>query len=67
MKPEELKKRLKGAIVVMATPFTEKDELDEEGLRENTKFLVEEGVHVIVPLGSTGEFYALSIDERKKR
>jgi len=63
---DELKEKLRGVLVVMVTPFTEKDEVDEEGLRENTRFLVEKGVNVLVPTGSTGEFYALFDDERKK-
>ena len=68
MKPEELKKRLNAVLVVMTTPFTKGDEVDVEGLRENTRFLVEKGAGrplVLVPTGSTGEFYALSDDERK--
>jgi len=71
MKPEELKSFLmKGAVlIVQVTPFTDNDEIDVEGLRENTRFLIEKRKHgplVLIPLGSTGEFYALSEKERKK-
>lgn len=71
MEPEKLREFLrKGAVlVVQLTPFKENGELDLEGLRENTEFLVEKGSGkglVIVPTGSTGEFYALLDDERRK-
>lgn len=69
MKPEELKEKLSAVLVVMVTPFTKNDEVNVEGLRENTRFLVEEGAGrplVLVPTGSTGEFYTLSDEERKK-
>ncbi|MEM3653580.1 MAG: dihydrodipicolinate synthase family protein, partial [Candidatus Bathyarchaeia archaeon] len=69
MEPEKLKERLKGVFVVVATPFNEKDELDEEGLRYNLNFLVEKGKGKPLSLiiaGSTGEFYALSEEEHKR-
>ena len=69
MNLEELKARMKGVYVVQATPFTETGEVDVEGLRENTRFLLNQsaGRHItLVPAGSTGEFYALSDEDRKK-
>ena len=71
VKPEKLREYLmQGAVlVVQVTPFKEGEELDIEGLRANTEFLVEKrhlGRLVLVPTGSTGEFYALSDEERKK-
>jgi len=69
MKPEELKEKLNAVLVVMTTPFTRSDEIDVVGLRENMRFLVERGAGkplVLVPTGSTGEFYALSDEERKR-
>ena len=69
MKPEELKEKMKGVIIVQATPFWEDGSVDVEGLRENTRFLVEKATGkdvVLVPVGSTGEFYALSDEERKR-
>lgn len=70
MKPEELKNKLDSVVVVMTTPFTESDEVDVEGLRVNTRFLIDKSKHgnealVLVPTGSTGEFYTLSDEERK--
>lgn len=64
--PEELRERYIGAQVVMVTPFKGDHSLDEEGLRMNTKFLMESGVHVLQPCGSTGEFWSLSPEEHKR-
>lgn len=66
---EELKGRMRGVYVVQATPFTETGEVDLEGLRENTRFLLDQvaGKYVtLVPTGSTGECYVLSDEDRKK-
>lgn len=70
MKPEELKEKLKGVLVVMTTPFKSNFELDEEGLRKHTKFLIENGIEndtgCLIPTGSTGECPMLSVEERKR-
>ncbi len=60
----------KGAIqIVMVTPFGDNEEVDYEGLKENTEFLVEKvrgKPFILTPTGSTGEFYALSDEEWRK-
>ncbi|MEM3942080.1 MAG: dihydrodipicolinate synthase family protein, partial [Candidatus Bathyarchaeia archaeon] len=72
MKPQELREYYeKGVVmVVQLTPFKEgNEELDLEGLRENTEFLVEaskKGPLVLTPAGSTGEIYTLNDEEYKK-
>ena len=69
MNLEALKKRMKGIFVVQATPCTRNGEVDLEGLKENTRFLLDRmaGKDVtLVPAGSTGEFYALSDEDRKQ-
>ena len=69
MEPNKLKDRLKGVLVVMTTPFTKNNEIDEDGLRKHTEFLVEKGAGkplALVSTGSTGEFYALSDEEQKR-
>ncbi|MGC8787127.1 MAG: 4-hydroxy-tetrahydrodipicolinate synthase [Anaerolineae bacterium] len=55
-----------GVYVVVCTPFTEDDELDEAALRRHIRFLLDAGVHGVIPTGSTSEFAALSEAERKK-
>jgi len=66
LEPEELKEKYKGVQVVMVTPFNNDFSLDEEGLRKNTRFLLDSGVHVLHPTGSTGEFWNLTPEEHMK-
>ena len=47
--------KLEGTIVAMVTPYTESDEIDEEGIRENINYLIEKGVDGILAAGTTGE------------
>lgn len=55
-----------GIIVVMATPFTAEERLDEPALRALIAHLLRGGVHGLFPVGSTGEFYALSMEEKRR-
>ena len=56
--------RIKGIVVAMVTPFKSDESLDEEGLRQVVRFLLDRRVHGLFPGGSQGEFYALSTAER---
>jgi len=58
--------KLNGILAAVSTPFTPDDEVDEGRLREHVDFLVESGLHGLVPGGSTGEFAAMSFSERKR-
>ena len=58
--------KLRGVFVPMITVFKEDGSIDEEGIRRQVNFLIENGVHGIIPCGSTGEFIALNLDERKR-
>jgi len=67
----ELKRRLKGIIPVQYCPYTKNNELDVEGLKRNTQFLVDFAKSgnkdvVIMTNGSTTEFYANSIEEQRR-
>jgi hypothetical protein len=67
--PEIMRETIKAVVVVQATPLNRDGSLDLEGLRANTKFLVERCAGkrlVLVPTGSTGEAYALTDAERLK-
>lgn len=66
MEPEELKEKYRGVQVVMVTPFKDDFSIDEEGLRQNTRFQIDSGVHVLHPTGSTGEFWNLTLEEHMK-
>lgn len=52
-----------GIIPPIITPFTEDGKFNEPVYREMVDHLIREGVHGVFPLGTTGEFYAVSEDE----
>lgn len=52
----------KGSLVAIATPF-KNDVLDETGLRQNLRFLMQNGSNGIVPCATTGEGPSLTDDE----
>ena len=56
----------RGVYVAVITPFTSDDRVDEPRLREHLDWLIECGVHGIVPAGSCGEYAALSDEERAR-
>lgn len=71
MKAEELKNEIKGIVPVQLLPYTEDDEVDIEGLKENTEFIADFAKDgdkdvVILANGSTTEFYANSVEEQKE-
>jgi 4-hydroxy-tetrahydrodipicolinate synthase len=71
MEPEKFRDFMrKGAVIcVQLTPFKENEDVDYEGIRENTRWLVEESKGeplVLVPVGSTGEKYTLTDEEWRK-
>jgi len=71
MKPAELREFLmKGAVLcVQLTPMKSNEDIDFEGLKENTRFLIEKSRGkplVLVPAGSTGEKYTMTDEEWKK-
>ena len=55
----------KGTITALITPFIG-DEVDEEGLADNVRFQIEQGISGILVLGSTGEGATLTQAEREK-
>jgi 4-hydroxy-tetrahydrodipicolinate synthase len=57
--------QLKGINVPVVTPF-KNTELNEEGFRIIIHHLIENGVHGIIPCGSTGETINLRLTERRK-
>lgn len=55
---------INGVLVVMTTPFNEDGTIDYDGAAENIEWYINSGVHGLLPLGATGEFAALSLNER---
>ena len=54
----------KGIFAILVTPFTEGNELDEEGLRHLVDFACDRKLDGVVVLGSNGEFPYLSSEEK---
>ena len=54
-----------GVFPAMVTPMTADEEVDGSTLAEVVNYLIDAGVGGLVPLGSTGEYYALSAAERE--
>jgi 4-hydroxy-tetrahydrodipicolinate synthase len=56
----------KGIIPAMVTPVTPDGKINVEALRKLTRYLIDGGVHGLFPVGSQGEFYALTFEEKKR-
>ena len=68
MQLNDLKKAMKGVVIVQTTPFNKDGSLDLEGIRANTRWLLERTAgkdFIFTPLGSIGEFFNMSDDECK--
>ena len=56
----------KGVFPALVTPMTGEEEVDYRALADFVNYLIQDGgVHGLIPLGSTGEYYALSPEERE--
>lgn len=59
--------QFKGTYTVTITPFSADGRaLDEAALRRFVDWQISEGIHGLIPLGSTGEFLSMSDDERHR-
>ena len=56
---------LRGILPALVTPFDEQGAIDFKRLSEVLEFQLGEGVHGFVPMGSTGEYYAMTAKERE--
>ena len=57
---------LTGCGTALVTPFTAKGEVDEAALRRLVEWQIAEGVHFLVPCGSTGEAATLTPSEHRR-
>ncbi|MDC7713649.1 4-hydroxy-tetrahydrodipicolinate synthase [Vogesella sp. LYT5W] len=55
---------LKGIIPALVTPFDQNGDIDFKTLEKLVEYQLARGVHGFVPLGSTGEYYAMTAAER---
>jgi 4-hydroxy-tetrahydrodipicolinate synthase len=57
---------LYGCGTALVTPFTTAGAVDEAALRKLVDWQINEGVHFLVPCGSTGEAATMSLDEQRR-
>ncbi len=57
---------LRGCGTALVTPFTDNGEIDEPALRAFVEWQVEQGIHFVVPCGSTGEAATMTLDEHRR-
>jgi len=65
MKQTRQNARFRGVFAALVTPMTAAEEIDLDMLGNFADHLIRSGIHGLVPLGSTGEYYALSAEERE--
>jgi 4-hydroxy-tetrahydrodipicolinate synthase len=58
-------KSFRGTYTVMITPFDADGEVDVKALGDLTEWQIRQGIHGLIPLGSTGEFLSLSEEEKR--
>jgi 4-hydroxy-tetrahydrodipicolinate synthase len=56
----------KGIIPAVITPLTAEEKFNEKAFRSLLNYLIDGGVHGLFIVGSTGEFYGLSPEEKKE-
>lgn len=70
MKPASGKKssapKLHGVLAALVTPMSSRQEVLLDRLEAFADELIQAGVHGLIPLGSTGEYYALTPSERRE-
>lgn len=59
-------KRLSGCGTALVTPFRKDGDLDEKALRALVDWQIAEGIHFLVPCGSTGEAATMSAAEHRR-
>ena len=59
-------KPIEGIITAVVTPFDEGENVDEQGFRKIVNYLIDSGVNGLFPVGSQGEFFALTNEEKRK-
>jgi len=57
---------IRGIIPAVITPMTQDQELDEKALESHIEYLIAGGVHGIFTIGTTGEFWALTVEEKRR-
>ncbi|HKS04729.1 MAG TPA: 4-hydroxy-tetrahydrodipicolinate synthase [Gemmatimonadaceae bacterium] len=64
--PRVVTLRISGCWTALVTPFTADGAVDEQALRLLVDWQITEGIHGLVPIGSTGEAVTLTAQERDR-
>ena len=56
----------RGIVPAMVTPIDKTGRINEAALRKLTNHLIDGGVHGLFPVGSQGEFFALTFEQKKE-
>src|SRR5678809_826195 len=57
---------LSGCGTAMVTPFNKNGSIDENALRSLVDWQIDEGIHFLVPCGSTGEAATMTLEEHRR-
>ncbi|MCG8531273.1 MAG: dihydrodipicolinate synthase family protein, partial [Desulfovibrionales bacterium] len=57
---------LQGVYIVMATPFTQDESIDFDGVTKNLEHYIESGVDGVMVAGALGEYLTMTFAERKE-
>ena len=57
---------LRGCGTALVTPFNSDGSIDEKALRRLIDWQIDEGIHFLVPCGSTGEAATMTVEEHKR-
>jgi 4-hydroxy-tetrahydrodipicolinate synthase len=58
--------KFEGILTVTLTPFDGDGAVDFDAYERLIEHVLDKGVHTVIPCGTTGEYYALSGDERRQ-
>ena len=58
--------KLTGCGTALVTPFTARGDIDEKALRSLVDWQIDEGIHFLVPCGSTGEAATMTVEEQRR-
>ena len=61
-----MSERLRGCGTALVTPFKKGGSLDEDALRKLVEWQISEGIHFLVPCGSTGEAVTMTPAEHRR-
>jgi 4-hydroxy-tetrahydrodipicolinate synthase len=62
---QKSKSSFRGVFVALVTPMKANGDIDFANLKKQVDAMIAAGIHGLIPLGSTGEFYALTNAERR--